>query len=344
MQVTTDTQARPDADWDLYVASHLGASHYHASGWRELIWQQFGQRSYSLKAQDSSGEIQGVLPLVRLTSRLFGDFMVSMPYLNYGGLLANNDAARDALIEAMRALGNESGVSHIELRHTVAEMGGLPAREDKVAMVLELPESIDALGKAIGSKRRSQVRRPLREDPEIRVGGGELVPLFYQVFARNMRDLGTPVYCQSFFTAICEMFPNDTKIVAITIAGQPAAAAFLIGHRGQLEIPWASTVRDYNRISINMLLYWEVLRFAIEAGYQHFDFGRSTVDAGTYRFKKQWGAEPRPLYWHYWLRDGGELPQLNPRNTKYQLAIKAWQKLPLPVANFLGPRIVRNLP
>ena len=211
-------------------------------------------------------------------------------------------------------------------------------------MVLELPESIDALGKSIGSKRRSQVRRPQRENPEIHVGGAELVPLFYQVFARNMRDLGTPVYARSFYERMCAAFPGETKIVAITVGGQPAAAAFLIGYRDQLEIPWASTVRDFNRISINMLLYWEVLRYAIESGYARFDFGRSTVDAGTYKFKRQWGAEPQQLHWHYWLAEGGEPPKMNPDNPKYAMAIKAWQKLPVPVANLIGPRLVRNLP
>ena len=342
-RVSIDTGALPDAAWDEYVTAHADATHYHQSRWREIIDRQFRQRNYALTAW--RGEtICGVLPLVRLTSRLFGDFMVSMPYLNYGGVLADDAEARDALLEAAAALGRDTGVSHIELRHTAADMAGLPAREDKVAMILELPDSLDALGKAIGSKRRSQVRRPMREDPDIRVGGAELVPLFYTVFARNMRDLGTPVYSRRFYEAMCAAFPDDVRIVAITVGGEPAAAAFLIGHRERLEIPWASTVREFNRISINMLLYWEVLRYAIDAGYQQFDFGRSTVDAGTYRFKKQWGAEPLQLHWHYWLPDGGALPKMNPDNPKYRLAIRAWQKLPLSVANWLGPRIVRNLP
>lgn len=344
MDVSVDTSACEAADWDAYVAAHPDASHYHSSRWRVLIEQQFGKPGFYLSARDASGAIQGVLPLIRLKSLLFGDFMVSMPYLNYGGLLVSSEAARDALLATAAKLGDETGVSHIELRHTREDAAPLPARQDKVAMILELPDSIDALGKAIGSKRRSQVRRPLREDPQIQVGGVELVALFYQVFARNMRDLGTPVYAQSFFEAIATAFPDDTQIVAITIKGEPAAAAFLIGHRGQLEIPWASTVRDFNRISINMLLYWEVLRYAIEAGYSHFDFGRSTIDAGTYRFKKQWGAEAKPMHWHYWLKDGGDLPALNPDNPKFQLLIRAWQRLPLPVANWLGPKIVRHLP
>ncbi|MEL7310248.1 MAG: FemAB family XrtA/PEP-CTERM system-associated protein [Pseudomonadota bacterium] len=331
-----------DARWDKFVRAHPAASHYHDLRWGRLISHEFRQRPcYLMAEQDDS--VTGVLPLVQLKSRLFGNFMVSMPYLNYGGVLSTDSVSRDALIEAAVKLGSASNVSHIEFRDQIS-MDDMPVRNDKVAMILELPESIDALGKAIGSKRRSQVRRPLRENPEIKVGGAELVPLYYEVFARNMRDLGTPVYASSFYERMASTFPDDIKIVAITVGGKPAAAAFLIGHRDQLEIPWASTVRDFNRISINMLLYWEVLRYAIEAGFKRFDFGRSTVDAGTYRFKRQWGAEPRQLHWHYWLADGGEPPKMNPDNPKYAMAIKVWQKLPVSVANTIGPRIVRNLP
>ncbi|MEO1420087.1 MAG: FemAB family XrtA/PEP-CTERM system-associated protein [Pseudomonadota bacterium] len=338
--VTVD---KNDQRWVEYVDRHPDATHYHRLSWAELIRTEFRQSPHYLMAM-SGDKVEGVLPLVRLNSRLFGHYMVSMPYLNYGGIVADNKAARALLQEAATELGRELGVTHIEYREQESDAGGMPVRTDKVSMILDLPASIDDLGKAIGSKRRSQVRRPLRENPEIRVGGEELVPLFYDVFARNMRDLGTPVYARSFYERMAATFPNDVKIVAITVGGQPAAAAFLIGHREQLEIPWASTVRDFNRISINMLLYWEVLRFAIDAGYRRFDFGRSTVDAGTYRFKLQWGAEPKQLYWHYWLRDGGEPPKMNPDNPKYARAIRMWQRLPIPVANLLGPRIIRNLP
>lgn len=333
----------PNSDWSEFVAQHPDASHYHKLEWAGLIRDEFRQQAHYLMAE-AGGEVRGVLPLIRLKSRLFGDFMVSMPYLNYGSVLAADSEARKALVDAAIERGGAMGVSHIELRDTETLERDLPARTDKVAMVLELPESLDDLGKSIGSKRRSQVRRPLREDPEILVGGAEQVDLFYQVFSRNMRDLGTPVYAKSFFERMASTFAADVKIVAITVRGEPAAAAFLVGHGAQLEIPWASTVRDFNRISINMLLYWEVLRYAIDAGYQRFDFGRSTIDAGTYRFKKQWGAEPRQLHWHYWLADGGEPPKMNPDNPKYAMAIRTWQKLPLSVANRIGPRIVRNLP
>ena len=152
-----------------------------------------------------------------------------------------------------------------------------------------------------------------------------------------MRDLGTPVYPQSFFESIIKHFPSEASIHVVTIEGKPVAAGFLLAHRDRVEIPWASSLREYNRISVNMLLYWDILKTAILREYKVFDFGRSSKDVGTYRFKKQWGANELQLYWHYWLRQGETLPELNPANPKFQLAIHIWRKLPLAVANRLGP-------
>ena len=93
-----------------------------------------------------------------------------------------------------------------------------------------------------------------------------------------------------------------------------------------------------------MLLYWTVFKFACDRSFKTFDFGRSTPDEGTYRFKEQWGAKPVPLYWYYWIGKGGELPELNPKNPKYRVAIAMWKKLPVSVTKVVGPSIVRNLP
>lgn len=329
--------------WNEFVDNFDGASFYHRYEWREFFAQALGKETIYLASLTDDSVINGVLPIVRQKSRLFGDYGVSLPFLNYGGTLATNAVVKQALVTQASEVAKRWGISHLEFRDAVP-MEGLPARTDKVAMVLDLPDSEEALGKSLGSKRRSQIRRPQRENPSVRVGGAELLDGFYKVFARNMRDLGTPVYGKSFFADILRLFPEESSIVYIEIGGAPAAAGFVFNHRGNAEIPWASTVSDFNKISINMLLYWEVLRHLIASKAKTFDFGRSTVDSGTFRFKKQWGAEPKQLYWHYWLRDGGEPPKINPDNAKYQLAIKAWQRLPLGVANFLGPRIVTHLP
>lgn len=282
--------------------------------------------------------------MIRLKSTLFGDYMVSMPYFNYGGAVAETATVEESLMRKGSELAEDLGCQHIEFRDTLGRNSHWTPRTDKVIMELALPTSVEELWSRLGSNIRRKIRRPQKEGAEILRGGKELVPDFYRVFSHNMRDLGTPVYPECFFASIMETFPDSASIVVIRLRGKLAAAALLLGFKNRLQMPWVSSIREFNRLMINMLLYWELLENAIENRYQVFDFGRSTVNSGTYYFKKQWGAKEKQLYWHYWLRDGQDLPQLTPNNAKYQLAIKAWQRLPLFIANRLGPRIVKNLP
>lgn len=328
--------------WDEYVRHHPRTSPYHLLFWRDLIKRCFGHESHYLIATNGRNDIQGCLPLIELRSRLFGHFLVSMPYFNYGGALGDSESIEQALMEEAARLAGNAGAAHVEFRDTTPRAGDWPVREDKVNMHLALPDSEDELWRRIGSKVRAQVRRP-GEAARARAGGEELLDDFYTVFARNMRDLGTPVYSRDLFRSILRGHAQSS-IVAIYLDDVPVAAGFLVGGGDRLEIPWASSLREHNRLGVNMLLYWEVLKRAVEQGYRTFDFGRSSRDSGTYRFKKQWGAEPVQLHWHYWLRGGGDLPSLSPDNPKYRLAIAAWQRLPVAVANLLGPRIVKSLP
>lgn len=338
LQKDTDT-------WDSFVYGRDDASIYHLSAWRQVIKNAFGHETYYLYASDDNNAILGILPLVQINSILFGNYMVSMPFFNYGGMIASSEAVGEELWSAAEALAIEKGVSHVELRDVHDEhnfVAGL--RTDKVSMRLRLPEDEDSLWANIGSKLRAQIKRPLREGVIGLVGGEELLDDFYQVFSRNMRDLGTPVYGRSFFKGIFEHFGDLCRIILVKKEGIPVATGFLIGHQGMMEIPWASSLREYNRIGVNMYMYWEALKYSVNEHFQCFDFGRSSIDSGTYKFKKQWGAQPTQLYWHYWLKPGTTMPTLNPSNPKYKLAIKMWQKLPLSAANFLGPMIVKNLP
>lgn len=330
--------------WDAFVGAQAGASLYHHAAWRKLIQDLFGHETLYLYAVNATGDWMGILPLVRLRSRLFGDYMVSMPYVNYGGALGLSVEIEAALMQEACQFGQTAGVSHIEFRDVAGRDDTWKMRTDKVVMELGLPASQDELWNGFSPKLRAQIRRPQREQIEVIHGGVELLPQFYEVFARNMRDLGTPVYGKVFFAAIMAAFPAAAHITIVRHGQQPVAAAFLLGHRARMEIPWASSLREYNQLGVNMLLYWEALRHAIVNGYKIFDFGRSSIDSGTYRFKKQWGAQPRQLYWHYWLAHGQGLPELTPSSPKYQLAIRAWKHLPLFLANQLGPHIVKNLP
>jgi FemAB-related protein (PEP-CTERM system-associated) len=329
-------------EWDAFVSNSPGASHYHQYAWRHFFSDVFGKESYYLAAYKGDS-IVGVLPLVRQKSWLFGDYLVSLPFLNYGGILSEDDQVHARLAKSLGELAGRLGVSHAELRE-FSDQPDLASRTDKVTMHLQLPKSADELSKKLGSKRRSQIRRPVREGPTVSTGGIELLDRFYAVFSRNMRDIGTPVYPKRMFADILERFADDTTIVLVDLNGEPAAAAFLLHFRNKTEVPWASTDRRFNKISINMFLYWQLLTYAIERGSDVFDFGRSSVDSGTYRFKAQWGAEPVQLIWNYWLGHGQEVPRMNPDNPKYARAISAWQRLPVAVANLLGPHIVSKLP
>jgi FemAB-related protein (PEP-CTERM system-associated) len=331
-------------DWNRFAAASPDASLYHRAEFRDVIDEVFRQPSYYLSARDAKGAVTGILPLVRLRSRSFGDFLVSLPYFNYGGAIADDAATRTRLERAGEELARELRVGHVEFRDTAPRGDATPVRTDKRILERSLPGDVDTLWRELGSKLRAQVRKPLKNGATAVIGGHELVAPFYHVFARNMRDLGTPVYARGLFESICNHLGPDAHIVIVYVGDQPAAGGVLLQHRARMQIPWAASLQPFNTLGVNMLLYWEALALAVRSGCDVFDFGRSTIDSGTERFKRQWGAVPRPLYWHYWLSHGGPLPALNPDNPKYRLAVRAWQRMPVALANRLGPHIVRNLP
>lgn len=344
MNITCIHDARDEAAWEQFVQSRQEACGYHTAAWGGLISRVFGHTTYYLMARDQEGQIRGVLPMVFMKSPWFGRFLTSMPFFNYGGVLFESTEARDALLDAAAEMARGLEATHIELRQAAPLEIGWPVRSHKVSMRLELSQRYEDLLKAFPSKLRSQVRRGEKEGMTSRLGGLELLNDFYQVFARNMRDLGTPVYGKGFFREILRSFSKEARICAVYLADRPVAAGFVIGFRQILEIPWASSDRRYARLAPNMVLYNAVLQYACAEGYREFDFGRSTINSGTYRFKEQWGAKPLTLYWYYWLSEGTKLPELNPQNPKYQLGIRMWQHLPVPVTQFVGPAIVKYLP
>jgi len=331
--------------WDNFVFRARDANCYHQIGWKEVIEKSFGHSTYYLLSEDSSRTIDGILPLVQLKSLLFGNFMVSLPYFNYGGVCAEKIEIREQLLNRAIQIARDKGAKHLEMRHTLHIDCRLPVRTTKVAMRLSLPEDPNDLWESFPSKLRTQVQRPEKEGISARVGRETELDNFYYVFSSNMRDLGTPVYSKDFFRNILCAFPSSTWICTVCSKdNQPLASGFLVGFKGNMEIPWASSLRNYNRYSPNMLLYWSALKLASEKGYNIFDFGRSTPGEGTYKFKEQWGAKPLQLCWHYWLNNGSDLPELNVKNPKYRVAINIWKRLPVSITKLIGPSLVRNIP
>ncbi len=333
----------PGLEWLQYLDQHPSSCLSHDPRWGKVFDAVFGLRPIYLQIKEAD-KVQGVLPLVMMSSWLFGRFVVSMPYLNHGGICASSPQARAALLERAVDLAKECKASWLELRHESPVDWSLATRQHKVAMRLALPQSPEILFRSFPAKLRSQIRRAEKEGMTARSGGLEEVGAFYRVFSRNMRDLGTPVYPRRFFEKVMEVFSERARIITVYDNSSPVASGLVMGFKDRLEILWASSIRKYNPFGVNMLLYWSVLGYACKQGYQVFDFGRSTSGSGTHKFKVQWGAQPVPLHWYYWLPTGETLPNLSPQNPKYGLAVKLWQRLPLPVANMMGPLISRYLP
>ncbi|MBX3330256.1 MAG: FemAB family PEP-CTERM system-associated protein [Nitrospira sp.] len=338
-------EAQDRAAWERFVETRPSTTAYHQLGWKRVVEQAFGHQTYYLVAEDDQRGITGILPLVHLKSLLFGNYMVSLPFVNYGGLCSDDLESARLLLQSAIEIGRQQGAKHIEFRDQCPSEQGLPVKTSKISMVMGLPQQAEQLWDAFSPKLRSQIRKPQKEGLYARVGGKDELGSFYAVFSVNMRDLGTPVYSKRFFEVILETFPNSTWICTVYNDRRvPLASGLLICFKGIVEIPWASSLREYNRLSPNMLMYWTALEHSCKRGAKTFDFGRSSPDSSTYKFKQQWGANPKLLYWHYWLRNGGPLPELNPHNPKYQMAINLWKRLPLAMTKLFGPAIVKNLP
>jgi FemAB-related protein (PEP-CTERM system-associated) len=336
-----------DEAWDRYAASHPRYTVYHSTAFRSAVADAFGKEAHGFVATDEQGTIRGVLPLIRQKSPVFGDRLVSLPYANHGGPLADEPETAVALLQAAARHADALDCDRLEIRDHERRAVDWPERTDKVLLTRELPSSPEALDRELGSKLRSQCRRALKEGAEVLHGGADLVTKFHAVFAENMRDLGTPVYPQRWFEVLAKRLPAQAQLIVVRLAGRPAAAAFLLRWTGTLEIPWAASSREFNRYSVNMLLYREALGRAIALGCQRFDFGRSTQDSGTHRFKLQWGAEASPIHWRVRPRGGASSSGHHAGGEEGRLkamATRAWTRLPLAVANRLGPMVAPELP
>lgn len=331
----------PDAGrWDEFVASSPAATGYHSWAWRQVFERAFGHRTEYLAAEDD-GRIVGVLPLVLFDSWVFGRFAVSLPFVNYGGVVADREDVAGQLVEAAVAVAREAHLDHVELRHTARRFPAVRCKQHKVAMHLRLaPDAWDRLDRKV----RNQIRKAQKSELIAEAGGPELLEAFYAVFARNMRDLGTPVLGRHFFAQVLETFPDRARLHIVRRHGQPIAGGLTYRTRDVIEVQWASSVRDYNSLCPNHLLYWSIVEHAVATGSRVLDFGRSTPHEGTFKFKEQWGAEPVPLHWEYPLVSGEALPNASPSNPKFKLAIEVWRHLPLAIANRVGPSIVRTIP
>jgi len=330
--------------WATYVERKAATSLSRHPGWLAVLRRGLKHEPYCVEAVAGS-ETLGLLPLALVRSLLFGRFLVGLPYLNTGGVLADDEGIARRLIDRAVELADSLDVRYLELRHEkpIAHPALGHSLTSKVHMRLALPDSSERLWKGFESKIRNHVRKGEKVGLAIAWGGAELLDEFYDVFARNMRDLGTPVFSRRLFESILAQFPDRAELCVARYQGLAVAAGLVLHGPTVTELPSASSLRTYSFTNANSLMHWHLLQRAIKRGQRVFDFGRSSLQSGTFVFKRQWGAEPEPAVWQYYVRKGAA-GEMRPDNSKYQRLISLWQRLPVRLTRWIGPAIVRGIP
>jgi serine/alanine adding enzyme len=343
--VPTITHAdHADKNWDRFVEQHPAATVAHLSGWGAVVRGAYGHEPLYVTAAEGA-DLLGLLPLVVIDSRLFGRRLVSMPYLDYGGVLAEPGApAERQLLDAALAIARQRGVQSMGLRQLHSTGLAHATTSDRATMLLELGTEGEAW-KALPSERRNRVRKGEKNGLRPVWGGAELLDDFYRVFAVNMRDLGSPVHARRFFTLMLEHLPGIARVLLVRDArGRAVGAAVCLFFRDTIMVPWVSSLREAFALCPNFVLYWEVIRFGCRSGYRVLDLGRSFKNKGTYEFKRQWGAAPHTLPWLFLDVVAGAAPSVDRDASRFDPLIAAWKRLPVPVANVVGPWIRGQVP
>jgi FemAB-related protein (PEP-CTERM system-associated) len=337
--------AASGAEWNHFVERHPAGTLGHLFQWRSVVERAYrGQCRYFVAR--SAGSIVGVLPTVAMRHPFGGARLVSMPYLDQGGLLASSSGAVAALwTRARQELAARRGA--LELRAPLpfrADADDTSGSTRRFRLVLDLPESGEELWSAIGGKVRNQVRKSQKEALTTARADVHELPSFYEIFARNMRDLGSPVHSYAFLAEIFAQFGDRARLYLTRGAnGAAVAGAIAIGFRHTLTVPWASALRSARHACPNHSLYWQILEDAVAEGRRTFDFGRSTEGTGTFHFKQQWGATPVPLLWQTYSPQGERRAESFVDSRRLSSLVALWSKIPVPIATWLGSRIRGHL-
>lgn len=335
IECTEDDAAR----WDAFVDAAPGAAFFHLFGWKGILGNALGHRTFYLAAEED-GELRAVLPLVRVRSRLFGDTLSSLAFCAHAGTLSTSAEAATRVEDEALDLARRLGVDSLEYRRTSPGGAGRLTKDLYDTFAKPIEPDADANMKAIRSKQRNVIRKGMKSGL---VSREDDLDGFYPAYAESVRNLGTPVFPRALFAAIHAAFPGRTEFFSACLDGRVISSAMNFYHRDAVCPYFWGGVYDARRLSGNDFLAWEILCRAAARGCTRFDFGRSKKGTGSYRWKENLGFEPAPLYYEYDLVKADSVPDVNPLNPKYRLFVSLWKKLPLPVATRLGPFLARNL-
>ena len=329
------------ARWEAFVAAAPAATFFHRAGWQKLLSDVFRHRTWFLYAE-RDGAIVGILPLAQVKSLLFGNSLVAMPFAVYGGVVSDDAEVAAALEGEAERLARELGVAHLEYRNIDARHADWPTQDLYVTFRKQIQAEEEANMLAIPRKQRAMVRKSIKNGlrGEIDADAGR----FFALYADNVHRHGTPAMPRRYFDALLAVFGKDCEVLTVVDAqGAPVSSVMSFYFRDEVLPYYAGDAVAARELAANDFKYWDLMRRACRRGLKVFDYGRSKVGSGSYSFKKNWGFEPRALHYEYRLYKSDGIPQNNPNNPKYKMMIETWRRLPLGLANFLGPFIVRNL-
>ncbi|MES2322158.1 MAG: FemAB family XrtA/PEP-CTERM system-associated protein [Pseudomonadota bacterium] len=331
------------ARWDAFVMACPEATFFHRAGWQTVIERVYGHKTWFYYVEQA-GHIVAVLPLAEVKSRLFGHSLGSLPFCVLGGVAATVEAARPLLDAAADRIAAERKVGHLEYRNLLPAHPGDPSWYQKVLYVTfrkEISADDETNMNAIPRKQRAMVRKGIKCGLAAEID--QDVERFFTAYATSVHRLGTPVFAKSYFRVIKEVFGDDCEIRIIVRGKELVAGVLSFYFRDEVLPYYGGGMPVARECAGNDFMYWNLMQAAAARGMRIFDFGRSKLGTGAFDFKKNWGFEPTPLAYEYKLYQATALPDNNPLNPKYQLFIKMWKKLPFPVANALGPFVVRSL-
>jgi FemAB-related protein (PEP-CTERM system-associated) len=326
--------------WDAYVEGHPEGTFFHLSGWKPVIEAAYGHRMHYFLAEQGAAVV-GVLPLGQVRHLLFGHALISVPFCVYGGVLAADDAVREALVRHATELARRLGVDHLEMRNRAPQSADWPVKDLYFTFRKELDPDPEANLGAIPRKQRAMIRKGLKAGLAGEQDDG--VERLYAAYSESVRNLGTPVFPKRYFAALKREFGDACEVLSVTHRGELVASVMNFYFRDEVLPYYGGGTAAARALAANDFMYWEVMRRAVEKGVRVFDYGRSKRDTGSFSFKKHWGFEPQPLYYAYYLVKARDVPDLNPSNPRYRLFIQAWQRLPLGVSRVVGPWLAKGL-
>jgi FemAB-related protein (PEP-CTERM system-associated) len=329
------------ARWDAFVQACPEATFFHRSGWQKILREVFGHATHFLYAE-RAGVVEGVLPLAQVKSRLFGNSLASLPFAVYGGVAASTPAAAEALEREAQATAGRLRVDHLEMRNLRQRHPEWPTQEIYVSFRKEIAPEVEANMQAIPRKQRAMVRKGIKNGlrSEIDLDPGR----FFALYADNVHRHGTPALSRRYFDALQRVFADDCEVLTVVDgSGRSLSSVLSFYFRDEVLPYYAGDALSARELAANDFKYWELMRRSCERGLKVFDYGRSKQGTGSYAFKKNWGFEPQPLFYEYCLYRRDVIPQNNPSNAKFRLLINTWRRMPIGLANWLGPFIVRNL-